>query len=214
MAAAAKPRRLTYKEKLELEALPARLEALEEEKGALETRMSSPEFYKGPGEEIAADIIVVATGLNLQLFGGAEFRVDGQPVHFPDTWSYKGMMFSGVPNLVHTFGYVNASWTLRADLTAEFTCRVLAHMDATGARQVTPRLREEDRQMEPRPWIEGFTPGYVQRALHLFPKQGDREPWLNTQRYARDRRMIRGAPLEDGVLRFDNPPPAVRNRVG
>jgi len=156
------------------------------------------------GEELDADIIVAATGLNLELLGGARFEVDGEPVHFPDTWTYKGMMFSDVPNLVQTFGYINASWTLRADLTAEYTCRLLNRMAELGVRQVTPRLRPEDEGMSPRPWIEGFTPGYMQRVMHLFPKQGDRDPWRNTQRYAVDKRMIRRAPLEDGALRFGN----------
>ena len=114
-------------------------------------------------------------------------------------------MYSDVPNLVQTFGYINASWTLRADLTAEYTCRLINRMDELGVRQCTPRLRDEDRDMEARPWIEGFSAGYMQRVMHLFPKQGDRAPWLNTQRYAEDRKMVRKAPLEDGVLEFSNP---------
>jgi len=157
------------------------------------------------GEELEADIIIAATGLELKLLGGAHFSVDGGPVHFPDTFTYKGMMYSEVPNLVQTFGYINASWTLRADLTAEYTCRLLNHMDELGMRQCTPRLRDEDRDMPRRDWIEGFSAGYMQRVMHLFPKQGDREPWLNTQRFHRDRKMIRHAPLEDGVLQFSNP---------
>ena len=162
------------------------------------------------GQEIEADIIVTATGLKLQVLSGVEFAVDGKRVNFPDTFSYKGMMFSGVPNLVQTFGYINASWTLRADLTAEYVCRLLNHMKATGMRQVTPELREEDRDMQALPWIDDFTAGYMQRAMHLFPKQGDRGPWRNTQNYALDKKMIRHAPLEDGALRFTNPAPAQR----
>ena len=162
------------------------------------------------GQEIEADIIVTATGLKLQVMSGVAFEVDGERVNFPDTFSYKGMMFSGVPNLVQTFGYINASWTLRADLTAEFVCRLLNHMKTTGMRQVTPELRDEDRDMQALPWIDGFTAGYMQRAMHLFPKQGDRGPWRNTQNYALDRKMIRHAPLEDGALRFTNPAPAQR----
>jgi len=160
------------------------------------------------GEELAADIIVTATGLRLVVLSGVDFEVDGASVDFADTWSYKGMMFSGVPNLVQTFGYINASWTLRADLTAEYVCRLLNHMAATGMRQATPELREEDRDTEPRPWIEGFSAGYMQRSMHLFPKQGDRGPWRNTQDYVQDRKMIRKAPLEDGALRFTDPAPA------
>jgi cation diffusion facilitator CzcD-associated flavoprotein CzcO len=157
------------------------------------------------GEELDADIIITATGLNMKLLGGAEFEVDGEPVHFPDTWTYKGMMYSDVPNLVQTFGYINASWTLRADLTAEYTCRLLNRMDELGARQCTPRLRAEDRDMPKRPWIQDFSAGYMQRVMHLLPKQGDHAPWQNTQNYAADKKMIRKAPLEDGALVFDNP---------
>jgi hypothetical protein len=144
------------------------------------------------------------------VLSGVEVSVDGRQVEFPETWSYKGMMYSDVPNLVQTFGYINASWTLRADLTAEYVCRLLEHMAATGNRQVTPRLRDEDRGMQARPWIDDFSAGYMQRVMHRFPKQGDRGPWRNTQNYAEDRKMIRHAPLEDGALVFDNPADAVR----
>ena len=95
------------------------------------------------GKELEADIIVTATGLNLVVLGEMQFAVDGAPVDFAQTWTYKGMMYSGVPNLVCTFGYINASWTLRADLTSEYVCRLLNHMDETGTRQVTPRLRDD-----------------------------------------------------------------------
>jgi len=157
------------------------------------------------GEELDADVIIAATGLNLKLLGGVQFGVDGEPVHFPDTWTYKGMMYSDVPNLVQTFGYINASWTLRADLTAEYTCRLLNRMDELGLRQATPRLREQDRDMPPQSWIENFSAGYMKRGLHQFPKQGDHAPWQNTQDYAADKKMIREGPLEDGALAFSNP---------
>jgi cation diffusion facilitator CzcD-associated flavoprotein CzcO len=157
------------------------------------------------GRELPADIIVTATGLELVVLSGVEFTVDGTRVNFPDTWSYKGMMYTGVPNMVQTFGYINASWTLRADLTAEYVCRLLNHMAATGMRQCTPRLSPEDQGMPARPWIENFSAGYMQRSMHLTPKQGDRNPWRNTQNYAVDKKMIRNAPLEDGALIFSNP---------
>jgi monooxygenase len=165
------------------------------------------------GKELPADVIVTATGLNLVVLGGLEIAVDGKRVHFPDTWSYKGMMYSDVPNLVSTFGYINASWTLRADLTAEYVCRLINHMDERGLRQCAPRLRDEDRHMPARRWIDGFSSGYMQRVMHLFPKQGDREPWVNPQNYQRDRKMIRHAAIEDGVLIFDNPAPTARPTV-
>ena len=155
------------------------------------------------GEKVEADIIVSATGLELEVLGGVAFEVDGKRVDFGETFTYKGMMYSGVPNLVQTFGYINASWTLRADLTAEYVCRLLQTMDAKRARSATPRLRAEDQRMSRRPWIVDFTPGYMQRMMHLFPKQGDHAPWLNTQDYARDKQMVRKAPIEDGVLVFE-----------
>ncbi len=157
------------------------------------------------GKELEADIIVTATGLELVLLSGVDFSVDDEQVNFPDTFTYKGMMYSGVPNMVHTFGYINASWTLRADLTAEYVCRLLNHMDELGMRQCTARLRDEDRDMEARPWIDGFSAGYIQRIMHLFPKQGDHLPWLNTQNFSLDKKIIRRAPLEDGALQFTNP---------
>ncbi|MBY0401978.1 NAD(P)/FAD-dependent oxidoreductase [Myxococcota bacterium] len=161
------------------------------------------------GETIEADVIVSATGLELEVLGGAEFLVDGRSVDFAKTWTYKGMMYSDVPNLVQTFGYINASWTLRADLIAEWTCRLLETMDRRGARSATPRLRPGDRDMKPRPWIADFTPSYLQRVIHLFPKQGDREPWLNSQDYARDRVTIGRAPIEDDVLVFEGQSPLI-----
>jgi cation diffusion facilitator CzcD-associated flavoprotein CzcO len=157
------------------------------------------------GEELPADIIVTATGLELVVLSGVEFEVDGRTVSFPDTFTYKGMMYSDVPNLVQTFGYINASWTLRADLTCEYVCRLLNHMDDLGMRQCTPRLRPEDADMPSRPWVDDFSAGYMKRVMHLFPKQGDRDPWRNTQNYALDKKLIRHAPIEDGALNFSNP---------
>ena len=136
---------------------------------------------------------------------GVEFLVDGKKVHFPDTFSYKGMMYSDVPNMVHTFGYVNASWTLRADLTAEYACKLVNRMDELGMRQCTAVLPVEDSNMPSKPWIDDFTAGYMSRVMHLFPKQGEKAPWVNTQNYILDKKMVRNAALEDGVLTFDNP---------
>jgi cation diffusion facilitator CzcD-associated flavoprotein CzcO len=154
------------------------------------------------GSELEADIIVTATGLQLVTLGEVEFRVDGEPVDFSQTWTYKGFAYSDVPNLASSFGYINASWTLRADLTCEYVCRLLNHMADTGTLQCTPRLRPEDADMPARPWLEGFSSGYVQRVIHLLPRQGDREPWVNPQSYKRDKKMFRKAPLEDGVMQF------------
>ena len=157
------------------------------------------------GEELEADIIITATGLNLVLLGGAGFVVDGHPVRIADTFSYMGMMYSDMPNLVTTFGYINASWTLRADLTAEYACRIINHMDEAGCRQCTPRLRSEDKNMPARKWITDFSSGYIQRIMHLFPKQGDKAPWLNTQNYAEDKKLLSDRAVDDGVLQFSNP---------
>ncbi len=157
------------------------------------------------GEELQADIIITATGLIMTLMGEIEFAVDGESVDFSKTWTYKGLMFSGVPNLVSTFGYINASWTLRADLTAEYFCRLVNYMDDKAVRQVTPRLRPGDENMTARPWIADFSSGYMARALPAFPRQGDREPWLNPQDYKKDKKMFRHEALDDGALVFTKP---------
>ena len=158
------------------------------------------------GRELEADIVVTATGLQLVAVGDIAFEVDGEAVHFPDTVSYKGTMYSGLPNLVSTFGYINASWTLRADLIASFVCKLLNHMDATGTRRCTPRLREEDRDMPLAPFIDDFSAGYMRRAMHLLPRQGDRDPWRNTQDYAYEKKLIGRARLDDGALVFEPAP--------
>ena len=155
------------------------------------------------GEELKADIIVTATGLNLVTLGQVEFRIDGNPVDFSETWIYKGLAYSDVPNLISTFGYINASWTLRADINSSYACRLLNHMRKTGAKRATPRLRESDMDMPRRNWIEGFSSGYMKRSMSEMPKQGDREPWLNTQDFYKDKKMLsRSTSLEDGVMEF------------
>ena len=160
------------------------------------------------GHEIPADTVVTATGLELKGLSGVQLEVDGKVVDPADCFTYKGMMLSGIPNLVQTFGYINASWTLRSDLIAHFVCRLLKRMDAKGMRQCTPRLRTEDQDMPALPWVRDFSPGYFRRAMDRLPKQGDRPPWINPQDYARERKSIAADPLEDGVLSFDNPLPA------
>lgn len=165
------------------------------------------------GDVLEADIIVTATGLKLSVLSGVEFVVDDEAVDIAKTFSYKGMMFSGIPNMTQTFGYINASWTLRADLTSEYICRLLNHMDEIGATEVTPMLRPEDAGMIEKPWIDDFPAGYMTRSMHLFPKQGE-GPWRNTQDFAKDKRMVRHAPIEDTALRFSGPQsPMVRGET-
>ena len=154
------------------------------------------------GRSLSCNMIVTATGLKLEFLGGVEIRVDGQPVDLSKHWSYKGVAYSDIPNLFSCFGYVNASWTLRADLVSEYVCRILNHMEASGKNQCCARLRPKDRSMAPRPWIDGFTPGYFERGQDLFPNQGDVEPWLNPQHYQKNKVMFQQADLEDGVLEF------------
>jgi cation diffusion facilitator CzcD-associated flavoprotein CzcO len=154
------------------------------------------------GEHLDADIIVTATGLELVTLGEMDFFVDGNQVDFAKTWTYKGFAYSDIPNLASTFGYINASWTLRSDLTAEYVCRLLNHMRKKGVVQCTPRLREQDRNMKVRPWIDGFSSGYMQRMMHRMPRQGDHEPWINPQNYRRDKKMFKHSPIDDGVMQF------------
>ena len=157
----------------------------------------------GSGEHVEADIIVSATGIELLNLGGADFTVDGEPVNFADEWTYKGVMCSNIPNMVQTFGYINASWTLRADLTAEWVCRVLNHMDEFGYDQATPRIPDIlARTMEKRYWIHDFSAGYMQRMLPKMPRQGTQLPWVNPQNYRKDKKMFRDAAIADGALIF------------
>ena len=141
------------------------------------------------GQELEADIVITATGFNLNVLGDIEFEIDGQPLNFADTVTYRGMMFTGVPNMVWVFGYFRASWTLRADLLADFVCRLLAHMESKGVRRVEVALRPEDQDMELLPWIdpENFNPGYLMRAMHLLPRRGDKLEWQHTQDYWREK---------------------------
>lgn len=148
------------------------------------------------GEHLDADVVVTATGLNLLAFGGMELVVDGEKVHLPDTMAYKAMMLSDVPNFAYTIGYTNASWTLKADLVAEYVVRLLSHLDAQGLRYAVPR---RDPSVAEEPFMD-FSAGYVLRKLDELPKQGSREPWKLRQNYFHDVRTIRRGDIEDGVL--------------
>lgn len=166
-------------------------------------RFTSDGILLKTGEELRADIVVTATGLNLVTLGEVDFQIDGDQVDFSETWIYKGLAYSDVPNLISTFGYINASWTLRADINSSYACRILNHMKKTGTKRATPRLRDSDMDMPQRNWIEGFSSGYMKRSMSEMPKQGDREPWLNTQDYLKDKKMLsRTTSLEDGVMEF------------
>jgi len=158
------------------------------------------------GQHVDADVIIAATGLQLVTLGEMEFDIDGEPVDFSQHWTYKSMGFSDIPNLISTFGYVNASWTLKADLTSGYVCRLLNHMRSTGTDMFVPVLGDSRETLASRPWIDDVSSGYMQRSMHLLPRQGDREPWLNTQDYRADRKQIRKSPLDDGVMTFSAAP--------
>jgi cation diffusion facilitator CzcD-associated flavoprotein CzcO len=151
------------------------------------------------GEELPADLIVLATGLKLVFLGKTEIVVDGRAIAPSKLLSYKGVMFSDIPNLAATFGYTNASWTLKADLVSEYVCRLLCHMDKIGARQCTPRRREEDVGEIP---LIGLQSGYVTRSLEHFPKQGAKKPWRAYQNYLMDIFSLRMGEVDDGTMEF------------
>ncbi|MBI1239506.1 MAG: NAD(P)-binding protein [Alphaproteobacteria bacterium] len=144
------------------------------------------------GKELEADIIVTATGFNLNVLGDIAFTIDDKPLVFSDTITYRGMMFTGVPNMVWIFGYFRASWTLRADLVADFVCRLLNQMKKKGAKQVEVKLRPEDKDMKILPWIdtENFNPGYIMRGMHLLPKRGEKPEWAHTQDYWNEKKEL------------------------
>jgi cation diffusion facilitator CzcD-associated flavoprotein CzcO len=154
------------------------------------------------GKALQADIIITATGFHLNVLGDIEFKIDGEPLVFSDTVTYRGMMFTGVPNMAWVFGYFRASWTLRADLVGDFVCRLLNHMQAKGVRRVVPALRPEDRDMPLLPWIdpENFNPGYIMRGMHLLPKRGDKPQWQHTQDYWAEKDEFPAIDLDDGTF--------------
>lgn len=154
------------------------------------------------GEQLEADIIVTATGLVLKLMSGLRLVVDGAPVDLSKTLVYRGMMYSDIPNLASAFGYTNASWTLKCDLTAEYVCRLLNYMERHGYDRCTPRRNGSAVREEP---VVNFTSGYVQRAIQSLPKQGSHKPWRLYQNYALDLVTLKHGSIEDGTLEFERP---------
>ncbi len=159
------------------------------------------------GRELAADIVITATGLNLQMLGGMRLGIDGEPVELSERVAYKGMMLCGVPNMAMAIGYTNASWTLKCDLVAEYVCRLLRHMDAHGHAVATPQAPPASQPREP---LIDLKSGYVTRSLHELPKQGAVRPWRLHQSNARDVMLLRRGPIEDemafAALPFAAPP--------
>ena len=151
------------------------------------------------GRHLPADIIVTATGLKLTMAGKVDFSVDGKAVHWPDHFYYKGCMFSNIPNMAIVFGYLNASWTLKADVVSAYVCRLLNHLDAVGADYANPAVDESTLGEEP---VFDFSSGYIQRALGILPKNGTAAPWRLNQDYLKDRVIMREGSIDDGVLTF------------
>jgi cation diffusion facilitator CzcD-associated flavoprotein CzcO len=162
------------------------------------------------GEELEADIVVSATGLELLFLGGVELSVDGELVDVGSTIAYKGMMLEGVPNLALAIGYTNASWTLKCDLTCDYVTRLLDHLRATGQRQATPRNTDPTVTLQP---LLGLQSGYVTRSADRFPKQGSRYPWQVYQSYVRDYRALKRSDVVDAAMEFSNPDPAPAGAV-
>jgi cation diffusion facilitator CzcD-associated flavoprotein CzcO len=154
------------------------------------------------GRSLDADIIVTATGFNLNVLGDIAFSIDGTPLDFAETVTYRGMMFTGIPNMAWVFGYFRASWTLRTDLVADFVCRLLKHMKQTGANKVTPALRPEDHNMPLLSWIdpENFNPNYLMRDMHLLPKRGDKPDWQHSQDYWVEKDQFAAIDLGDAAF--------------
>jgi cation diffusion facilitator CzcD-associated flavoprotein CzcO len=151
------------------------------------------------GGHLEADVVVTATGLTVQAFGGIAITVDGEPVTLSETVAYKGMMLSGVPNLAFAIGYTNSSWTLKIGLLCEHFCRLLAHMDAHGYDVCRPEPADPD--MPTRPFLD-FAAGYIQRAVDRLPRQGDRRPWLTSMDYSADVKLLRADGVLDPELHF------------
>jgi cation diffusion facilitator CzcD-associated flavoprotein CzcO len=157
------------------------------------------------GKTLEADIIVTATGFDLCVLGDIDFVIDNKPLTLSDTVTYRGMMFTGVPNLVWVFGYFRASWTLRVDLVGDFVCRLLAHMKQKGVRKMSPALRPEDTDMKLGSWIdeENFNPGYMLRGMHLLPKSGNKAEWQHTQDYWAEKDEFPAIDLDDKTFVYE-----------
>ncbi|MDP3674257.1 MAG: NAD(P)/FAD-dependent oxidoreductase [Novosphingobium sp.] len=183
-------------------------EAMKADKAAIVTdhieRFDATGIVLKSGRHLDADVIVTATGLRLAWAGKIAVSVEGEPVDPAQRFYYRNCMFSNVPNLALVFGYINASWTLRVDIVANFVTRLLNHMDATGARIVTPAM-PDNAGIEPESLFEGFSSGYLARGKHLVPRNATTLPWRLNQDYVQDRKDMRSAPVEDGVLKFDKP---------
>jgi cation diffusion facilitator CzcD-associated flavoprotein CzcO len=159
------------------------------------------------GRELEADVVITATGLNLLFLGGMRISIDAEEPDISRALTYKGMMLNDFPNFAYTLGYTNASWTLKADLTSEYICRLLNHMDASGHRVCMPQVTDPSVTEEP---LLDFNSGYVLRSLDHLPKQGSKEPWKLRQNYPIDLRMLRHGPIADGTMQFSNPAPQQR----
>jgi monooxygenase len=165
--------------------------------GEIETFTADGLRLKG-GEDVPADIVVTATGLNVKLLGGVALDVDGAPADAAGRLVYKGMMLEDLPNLAFAFGYTNASWTLKIDLAARYLCRLLRHMDRHGHRICIPRAR---REVERKPLLD-FTSGYIARAAPALPRQGPKPPWRVPQSYFRDLATLRFGRVADEAMEF------------
>ena len=157
------------------------------------------------GKMLEADIIITATGFNLNVLGDIAFEIDGKPLDFGETVTYRGMMFTDIPNMAWVFGYFRASWTLRTDLVADFVCRLLGHMKAKGAKKIVPALRPQEGNMPLHSWIdpENFNPGYLMRDMHLLPKRGDKPEWQHSQDYWVEKDEFPAIDLDDPAFVYD-----------
>ncbi len=159
------------------------------------------------GKHIDADIVITATGLNLVTLGKTTLSIDGAPVNLGDHVNYKGVMFSDIPNLASVFGYINASWTLKTDIVADYVCRLLKTMDKKSAVVANPHLDVPD--MPRLPFVSDFSSGYFARSFDKLPKNGDRHPWRVLQDYTAEKKILTQDPVDDGVLVFSGPTAAV-----
>ena len=176
--------------------------AIREGRASIETdhidRITPDGILLKSGNKVTADVIISATGLNVVFNGQAEIVVDGRPIDISESYGYKGIMYSGVPNLVSVFGYTNASWTLRADLISQFVVRVINHMKQSGYTKAMPIAPDN---MPRRPFLD-FQAGYLHRVFDQLPAQGDRHPWQNLQDYKIDQKLMLRDPIDDGALVF------------